>query len=164
MIHLEKVNAKNIWEIIELEVGEAQKKFVAPNSISIAQAYTAIDTGCSAFPFGIYDDKTPVGFLMVGFNEAAMYEIWEEIAPEMLKNTYVLWRLMIDEKYQKKGYGRKAIKLALEFIQTWPCGKAEYCALFFEPENEVAKKLYTSLGFVENGERDGNEVLALLKL
>lgn len=164
MIHLEKINAKNILEIIELEAAEVQKKFVAPNSVSIAQAYTTIDTDCSAFPFGIYDDTKPVGFLMVGFNEAAMYEIWEETAPEMLKNTYVLWRLMIDEKYQKKGYGREAIKLALEFIQSWPCGKAEYCAVFYEPENEVAKKLYASFGFVENGERDGNEVLAVLEL
>lgn len=49
---------------------------------------------------------------------------------------------MIDESHQKKGYGREAIRLALEFIKTFPCGKAEYCWLSYEPENEVARRLY----------------------
>lgn len=164
MIHLEKIDAKNVWDVVDLKVAEPQEEFVASNSESIIDAYTAIGTGCSAFPFGIYDDEVPVGFLMIGFNEAALYRIYGFDAPEVLKNNYSLWRLMIHKDYQKRGYGREAIKLALEFIRTWPCGKAEYCSLSYEPENEVAKKLYASFGFVENGEMDGDEVLAVLKL
>ena len=48
-------------------VEEYQEEFVASNIVSIAQAYTAIGTACSAFPFGIYDGEKAVGFLMIGF-------------------------------------------------------------------------------------------------
>ena len=164
MIRLEKIDAKNIWEIIDLKVKKTQKDFVATNYASIVQAYAAAGSGCSAFPFGIYEGKKPVGFLMIGYNAAAMYEIYETKAPEALKNNYSLWRLMIDKRYQGKGYGKEAMRLALEFIRTWPCGKAEYCELSYEPENVAAKKLYHSFGFYENGETDGGEIVAVLKL
>ena len=61
-------------------------------------------------------------------------------------------------------YGRKAIELALEFIKTFPCGRAEYCWLSYEPDNKVAKNLYESFGFEETGEMDGEEIIAVLKL
>ena len=71
---------------------------------------------------------------------------------------------MIDKRYQKQGYGREAVRLALEFVKTWPRGEAELCETSYNPENEVAKKLYASFGFVENGEFDEDEVVAVLKL
>lgn len=164
MIRLEKLDAKNVWDILELKVARSQKGFVASNDISIVQAYVAQGTGCSAFPFAICRDHKPVGFLMIGYNEAALYELDGEAPPEALKNNYSIWRLMIGKKYQNRGYGREAIRLALEFIRTWPCGKAEYCEISYEPENEVAGALYRSCGFVENGEKDGDETVAVLKL
>ena len=164
MIHLEKIDSQNVWDVLDLKLRREQKEFVAPNDISIIQAYTAIVTGCSAFPFAIYHDKRPVGFLMIGFNEAALYELDEEEAPSALKNNYSLWRLMIDKRYQGRGYGREAIRLALDFVRTWPCGKAELCEVSYEPDNEVAAKLYHSIGFAENGEMDGDEIVAVLKL
>ncbi len=164
MIHLEPIDAKNIWDVLDLKVARAQKGFVASNDISIVQAYVAQGTGCSAFPFAICRDNKPVGFLMVGFNEAALYELDDEEPPASLKGNYSIWRLMIDKKYQNRGYGREAIRLALDFIRTWPCGKAEFCEISFEPENEVAGALYRSCGFAENGEMDGDEIVAVLKL
>ena len=113
-----------------------------------------------AFPFGIYDDDTLVGFVMIGYDKD---DYWDD-APAIANNNYNLWRLMIDKRYQQKGYGRKAIELALEFIRTSPCGKAEYCWLSYEPENKVAKALYESFGFVETGDVDGEELIAVLKL
>jgi len=167
MIRLEKIDARNVWDIIELKVAQGQESFVARNEGSIIEAYTAIGTGCTAFPFGIFDDETPVGFLMIGYNEAAYDRLFadegDEI-PEILQDNYSLWRLMIDEKHQKKGYGKEAVRLALDFMRTWPCGKAEYCVLSYEPENVVAKKLYASLGFEENGDMEGDEIIAVLKL
>ena len=161
MIHLEKVTHKNVWDVTELEIFESQYPFVASNDESLMEAYIAVTSeGAYAYPFGIYNDETLVGFLMIGYNEAGI----EEEAPEILKNNYSLWRLMIDKNHQGKGYGREAVRLALEFIRSWPHGKAEYCALSYEPENEVAKKLYASFGFAENGEIDGDEVVAVLKL
>ena len=101
---------------------------------------------------------------MIGYNEAAFDEIYEDEVPEVLKNNYSIWRLMIDERHQKKGYGKEAVRLALEFIRTWPCGTAEYCVLSYEPENAAAKELYHSFGFEETGEIAGDEAVAILKL
>lgn len=67
------------------------------------EAYTAITGNGYAFPFGIYDDDTPVGFLMVGYDTD---DYWED-APAIANGNYNLWRLMIDKRYQGKGYGRK---------------------------------------------------------
>ncbi|MBR0461716.1 MAG: GNAT family N-acetyltransferase [Erysipelotrichaceae bacterium] len=165
MIHLEKITYMNIWDILDLKVADSQKEFVAENVDSIATAYAALGTECSAFPFGIYDDHTPVGFVMIGFNEAIMYDAFDDVEPpKSLSNNYSIWRLMIDEKYQGKGFGKEAIKLALDFIRTWPCGKSEYCEISYEPENKDAARLYRYFGFEENGEMDGDEIVAVLKL
>lgn len=160
MLKLEKVNGKNVWDILKLRVSEAQKNFVAGNEASIIEAYTAITGNGYAFPFGIYEGDTPVGFLMVGFDTD---DDWED-APSVAKGNYNLWRLMIDQNYQKQGYGKEALRLALEFIRTFPCGEAEFCWLSYEPENEVARRLYHSFGFTETGEMDGEELIAVLRL
>lgn len=160
MIRIEKVTGKNVWDILRLSVKDEQKSFVADNHISIIEAYTSITGGGHAFSFGIYDDKIAVGFLMVGYDTD---DYWEN-PPKIAKNNYNLWRLMIDKKYQHKGYGKTAVRLALDFIKTMPCGKAEYCWLSYEPENTVAKELYHSFGFAETGEMDEEEVIAVLKL
>ena len=164
MVRLERITPENVWDVLDLRVTKEQKNFVASNGVSIIQAYTAIGTECSAFPFAIYRDNRPVGFLMIGYNEAALYVDDDEEPPTALRNNYSLWRLMIDKRYQKRGYGREAIRLALDFVRTWPCGEAEYCEVSYEPENEVAARLYRSFGFVENGEKDGDETVAVLKL
>ena len=160
MIRLEEINGKNVWGILKLEVGENQKNFVAPNDVSIIEAYIAVTHHGKAFPFGIYDGDTPVGFCMIGFGAD---DDWED-APAVAKDNYNLWRFMIDERYQGKGYGRAAMKLIMDYIGSEPCGPAEYCWLSYEPENEKAKALYASFGFRETGEFDGDEAIAVLKL
>lgn len=160
MLRLEKVTGKNVWSILKLSVSQEQESFVAPNDVSIIEAYTAITGNGYAFPFGIYEGETPVGFLMIGFDAD---DCWED-APSIARGNYNLWRLMIDKNYQKKGYGKEAVRLALEFIKTFPCGKADFCWLSYEPENEIASRLYHSFGFAETGEMDGDEIIAVLKL
>ena len=160
MLRLEKINGKNVWDILKLSVNDEQREFVAANDVSIIEAYTTIANNGYAYPFGIYDEDTPVGFVMIGYDKD---DYWDD-APGVADNNYNLWRLMIDKRYQQKGYGRKAIELALEFIKTSPCGKAEYCWLSYEPENKVAKELYESFGFAETGDRDGEELIAVLEL
>ncbi len=160
MLRLEKIHGQNVWDILRLKVAENQRHFVSSNDRSIIEAYTTIAGNGYAFPFGIYDDDTPVGFLMIGFGTD---DYWDD-APPVATDNYNLWRLMIDEKYQNKGYGREAVKLALDFINTLPCGRAEYCWLSYEPENEVARRLYHSFGFEETGEKDCDELIAVLKL
>ncbi len=164
MIRLQKIDAKNVWDVLDLKLKREQKHFVASNEISIVQAYAAIETECRAFPFAVYNDKKVVGFLMVCYNEGAFYEMDGNVPPSALVNNYSICRIMIDKRYQRRGYGRAALLCALDFIRTWPCGKADYCEISYEPDNTVAKTLYASLGFVENGELDGDETVAVLKL
>ena len=160
MLRLEKVNGKNMSDILALRVAKEQEDFVAANEISIIEAYIAETGNGHAFPFGIYENDTPIGFLMIGFDTD---DYWDD-APSIAKGNYNLWRLMIDRKYQNTGYGKGALKLALDFIKSFPCGKAEYCWLSYEPENVVARKMYHSFGFTETGDMDGEEIIAVLKL
>lgn len=159
MIHLEKVTEKNIWELVALEVQEAQRGFVATNTESILEAYCTITSGGVALPYGIYDGDQPVGFLMIGYDCTD----WEG-APKIAAGNYCLWRFMIDKNHQGRGYGKAAMAAALERIRSLPCGPAEYCFLSYEPENTAARALYHSFGFRENGELDGEEIVAILKL
>lgn len=158
-IHLRKVDGKNVWELVELQVREDQREFVASNTVSILEAYTTLAAGGHVLPFGVYDGEAPVGFLMIGYDCTD----WEE-APKIAAGNYCLWRLMIDERYQGQGLGKSAMELALAFIRTMPCGKAERCWLSYEPENAAARTLYQSFGFRETGEMDGREVISALSL
>lgn len=160
MLRIERVNGKNVWELLNLRVREEQTNFVAGNDRSVIEAYIAVAGGGHAFLFGIYAGSVPVGFLMVGYGAD---EDWAD-APAVASKNYSLWRLMIDRRYQRRGYGKEAVRLALDFIRTNPCGKAEYCWLSYHPANEAARALYHSFGFVETGETDGQERIAVLKL
>ncbi len=160
-IHLEKITWDNYEQLCKLRVKKEQDDYVARNNESLIHAYVAISEGQTRpFPFGIYLGKKPVGFVMIGYNG------YEDGDPEFMKNTYFIWRLMIDKKYQGNGYGRQAFQLALDFVRTFPCGPSDLCWLSYEPENEVAKTLYVSFGFVEVPEayKEGDEMPAILKL
>ena len=160
MLKLKKINRNNIEEILKLEVFDNQKSFVATNNSSIIEAYIAITENNDVFTFGIYKGNTPIGFLMIGYDVNSD----GEGAPEIAKGNYNIWRLMVDKKFQGKGFGKKAMNLALEFVNTFPCGTVKYCWLSYEAENDVTRQLYSSFGFVETGEKDGEELIAVLKL
>ena len=159
MITLRKITADNLWDVVALQVGEEQRSFVADNTRSLLEAYVSITNGGVALPFGIYADDTPVGFLMLSYG----CKDWPD-APTIAHDNYSLWRLMIDRRYQGRGYGRASLKAALEYIRTLPCGPATCCWLSYEPENVAAKRLYHSFGFEETGQYDGNEIIAALPL
>lgn len=160
MLSLQRIDGRNVWDILKLKVSKEQQSYVAGNNVSLIEAYISKTENGQIFPFGIYKDDVPVGFLMIGFGTDSS---WDD-APAIAQNNYDLRRLMIDIKYQGRGYGKEALNLALEFIRTFPCGRAEYCWLSYEPENKVARDLYRSFGFVETGEKDGEELIAVLKL
>ncbi|ROR31903.1 diamine N-acetyltransferase [Mobilisporobacter senegalensis] len=156
MISLRKINEENFEECIKLEPKKDQKSFVASNIRSLAQAYVALSNEeCIPMPYAIYENDIMVGFTMLSYNEAA---------EESEENTYWVCRLMVDKQYQGKGYGKEAMKKALDLIKTEPYGNASGVYLSYEPENEIAKKLYASLGFVATGEIEDGEVVAKLTL
>lgn len=160
MVELRKVDYSNIFAILQLDVYSNQHNCVATNSESIAEAYLSLVNNQPVYPFGIYSNNDLVGFIMISYGP----DLDSMNPPKVSHENYCIWRLMIDKRYQRKGYGKQAIKKAIEFIQTWPNGKAKYCYLSYEPKNELAKKLYHELGFMENGETDDGEIVAIYEL
>ncbi len=128
MIHIEPVTRDNIDELIGLSVREDQQSFVSTVADSLAQAYVYSE---DAYPFGIYENDTLVGFIMMGYYE--------------LKSYYTLWKFLIDQKYQNKGYGRKALELGIAYVKDRFNPPDIYTGV--APGNMVAKKLYKSVGF-----------------
>ena len=173
-IHLEKVTFDNAGAIARLRVAKEQRDYVADNNWSLIQAYCTLAEGKPVFPFGIYNGKTPVGFMMLNYvTDWTGYEREAWLSSDAYrfyegKPYYYLWRFMIDRRFQNRGYGREALRQSLDFVRTFPCGEAEYCVLSYEPDNEVAKNFYSSFGFTElNGPgyyEDGDEISAVLKL
>ena len=168
-LHLEKITWDNFEKIINLQVKKEQRAFVARNKDSLVHASIRMtDEKKPVFPFGIYLGKKPVGFLMISY-DVGEDDGTEPSAEWFLRNSYFIWRFMIDRRYQGKGYGREAMELALEFIRTFPAGEATYCWLSYEPHNEVARQLYLSMGFEERTEQfdpddPDDEMPAVLKL
>lgn len=113
------------------------------------------------FTFGIYLGKKPVGFLMIAYDVP-----WAEQYYGFPRGYYYIWRFMIDKRYQGNGYGKQALRLAVDFIKSFPSGKSDYCWLSYEPKNEAARNLYRSFGFEEKKEnwKEEYEIPAVYKL
>ena len=76
-------------------------------------------------------------------------------------NEYWIDRLMIDEKYQKNGFGKIAMEIIIEKIkQDKTQNKIK---LSTDPENIIGRKFYSKLGFEETGEMHDDEVLMILE-
>lgn len=152
MSEIHRVTKDNWRELVRLKVREDQTHFVATNVYSIAEAQFGDDYEghWDLHPFGIYDGDTPVGFLMYGFNF------------EHPKQQAFIIRLMVDEKYQGKGYGRFGMEKMLEIFRA--DDRIRAVGISYEPENEGARKLYASLGFAETGEMIEGETVAVLTL
>ena len=131
-ISLKEITRVNIDEVLALKVDESQKGFVSTNGDSLAQAYVYPKT---AFPFAVYADTEPVGFIMMGYYEVKEY--------------YTLWKFMIDKRYQNRGYGRRALELGIKFLKDKYNVTEIYTGVV--PGNSAAKKLYRSFGFKDTG-------------
>lgn len=151
-LELRPVTVENWNSLIKLKVREDQKNFVASNLYSIAEAQFGFEEGghWNLFPFGLYMQNEPVGFAMTGLNYAHSHF------------QGLIVRLMVDEKYQGRGYGRSAMERILTTFQADQ--SVRVVCITYEPDNDPARKLYASLGFEETGEFMENEVVALLRL
>ena len=144
-MRLEKVTEKTFFPVVKMKISPEQEKFVAPNVMSLAQAWLYDD---AAKPFAILDDNTVVGFMMLDWDEG--------------ERTVGIWRMMIGQAFQRKGYGRSALTEALNMIRE--TRKFDMVHLDYVPGNTVARDLYASLGFRENGEMEGDEMVMTLPL
>lgn len=144
-LKLRKIDESNFIECFNLSLGERQDRFVSHPIRSLAQAYVYYNQ-CT--PFGIYSNDTIVGYVMV------IYDYDEE--------TYNIWHMMIDEKYQGKGYGSIAIKLCIDYIKSKPFGSSNDVILTCNIDNSIAIHIYEKIGFKDTGERDDNELVMKL--
>ena len=101
-VSLREVTADTVRAICNLDPGPGGDRFVAPNAVSIAQAYFEP----AAWFRAIYAGDEPVGFIM--------------LEDDVDNHEYSLWRLMIDHRHQRKGYGRRAVELLIEYVRTRP--------------------------------------------
>jgi len=151
MITLQPITQKNAYAIMRLK---ADENLVANNTKSMAEAFAYwMDKGTPPIVRAIYHEETPVGFVMVDYDAATSFDDADEInnhgAPY-----YYLWRLMIDENHQNKGYGRAAMSLVINEVKTLPLGAANafYTSVVMEEVNPVGANFYLSLGFEKTGE------------
>lgn len=143
-ISLRKVTGDTVRSICDLSVKDNQKSFVAPNAVSIAQAYFYDYAWFRA----IYADDKPVGFVMLSDR------------PELPE--YYLWRFMIDKRYQKKGYGKQAIELLIDYVKSRP--KADVLWTSVIQSKGGPQRFYEKQGFKLTGEYKEGEALMTLDL
>ena len=146
VVSLREITEETVVPICKLSdtLSAAQKKMVAPNAQSIAQAHYSQWAWFRA----IYADETPVGFIM-------LYDNPEEAA-------YFLWRLMIAGPCQGLGYGKKAVQSLIEYVRT-RAGAKELLVSCGEGEASP-EGFYAKLGFKRTGEMWGEEVVMRLAL
>jgi diamine N-acetyltransferase len=146
------VTQENWQSLIKLKVRDGQQDFVSSNVYSIAESQFGFNEEghWDLFPYGLYLNDEPVGFAMTGLN----------INHSRFQG--LILRLMVDERYQGRGYGRQAMKVMTEMFLANEYVRA--VCISYAPENDAARKLYASFGFVETGEMLESEVLAVLQL
>jgi diamine N-acetyltransferase len=143
-IVLRKIDHTNWLECIALQVNDDQKTFVATNVYSLAEA----SFYPTYVPLAIYFDEKMVGFLLYGKD------------PD--DGRYWIPRIMIDKKYQHLGYGKAAMLQLIDLLKNKT--DCQDVSISHEPENHVAEKLYTSLGFRNTGEINNGETVKRLEL
>jgi len=145
-IFFKEIDENNWRECVNLKIKEEQERYLPhPNVVSIAEW----KFNPKWIALGIYTGNEMIGFAMYGVDKG--------------DNTLCLFRFMIDEKYQGKGYGKFALAELLnkmrkenDFNEIW---------LSFHPESIVADRLYSSFGFKQRiiGLEAEDEVFYVLK-
>ena len=141
-VTLREVTAETLRPILALAVAPEQASFVATNAQSIAEAYFHPEAWFRA----VYAGDEPVGFLMLHD---------EHLLPEPReRGFYFLWRLMLDARFQGRGYGRAALNALVQHVRTRP--HAERLVTSCLPGPGSPLPFYLKSGFVETGrELDG---------
>jgi diamine N-acetyltransferase len=146
-VSLREVTAQTVRAVCKLVADPPG--YVAPNSVSIAQAHFHPEAWFRA----VYADDTPVGFVML--EDSAL------LPQTPAEHSVFLWRFMIDAPLKGKGYGRAALRLVIDDLrQRYPALKSFGTSCV--PGPHCPRPFYESLGFVFSGEVvDGEEVLVL---
>ena len=149
IISLIEINKDNWRQICKLSITLTpdQRKCVADNSISIAEAHFSPNAWFRAIAL----NNVPIGFVMVDTDFQA--DVQED------NPCHFLWRLMIGEPWQKKGYGKQALDILCDQFRK-EGHRALYTSCHIEEYGPLG--FYTKYGFVDTGFfEDGEEILRL---
>jgi len=130
-ISINPITEANWEEAANLRISPEQIDFLTPNVYSIAESKFHLEL----VPCAIYAGATMVGFLMY--------------CRDPRDDQYWIYRFMIDERFQGRGYGKTALQQLIEIIRAFP--NAPELNVGFDLENHVAANLYKSAGFIEGG-------------
>ncbi len=147
-VELIKLTNEILHQCLELKVASDQSQYIASNSDSWI---TATENEKVARPFAIFCDGEMVGFTMFAFDED-----YEDPG-----DRYWLWRFMIDEKQQGKGFGTAALNVIIQYFKDHG---ANNIRLSTKETNTRALSLYHRAGFRDTGEMNGDEIVLQLDL
>ena len=128
-----------------LTVALGQEHFIE----TVAECMHEADEISDWEPVCIYDGETLVGFSMYGYMRCEQRSrVWFD-------------RLLIDARFQRRGYGRESVRVLLDRIRQEFPSQDIYISAY--EDNPVAIALYRSFGFCINGERDinGEQIMVL---
>jgi diamine N-acetyltransferase len=149
MVELRPVTETNRAELEALRVSPGQERFVSSVTESLIEAVQ--HPAARAITWGVYVDDRPVGFVMIA----------DEVdAPEYVPQ--YLWKLLIDERYQRRGYGTATLDGIVEYFRSRP-GVTVMRTTATEGEGGPIP-FYERYGFVRTGEMFEGEVMLRLDL
>jgi diamine N-acetyltransferase len=151
-VHLREITPGNRAQVEALTVSEVQSTFVGSVTDSLLEAAETPD----ARPWfrAVYDGDEPVGFVMLSDGITV-------VNPEFL-GPYYLWRLLIDQRYQGRGYGSEALRLAVGYLRTRADARVLITSVAPGPDSDSPLGFYLRQGFRLTGEvHQGERVLEL---
>jgi len=151
-VTLGEITDGNRAAVLALRVAPGQERFVG--SVRQALAHAAEYPQAKPWYKVVIADGMPVGFVMVSWDV-------EPQPPEII-GPWFLWKLLIDERYQSRGYGSEVVRQVAELVRAE--GATELLTSYV-PQHGGPAGFYERLGFVPTGELDGNgEVIVRLVL
>lgn len=149
-ITFREITSDNYSQVLNLKITPEQEaaKFVSPVVRSLADAWFYRDEGI-AYPKAVYEDEDLVGFIM--------YELDTE------EQQVFIWRFLIDQAFQGKGYGRQTIEVVMEMAKEQ--AQITKVVADYVDGNEPMKKILLDLGFEETGfDQEINEHIMVYQL
>ena len=149
MVSLRPLNESNREAVERLRVSPGQEQFVSSVADSLREAADHPDA--HALYWAIYSEETPVGFVMIA----------DEVgSPEYIP--HYLWKLLIDERYQRQGFGTATLDLIVEYFRGRPGVEALNTSAGQGEGSPIA--FYELYGFERTGEVRFGEVMLRLEL
>lgn len=151
-VTLRVIAADNRSAVEELRVAPGQENFVASVRYSIAEA--AATPHAKPWYRAIYAGEIPVGFVMLGDDVPA--------GNPHIPWRYYLWRMLIDARFQGRGYGRAALDLVVGYLRTRPGADALVTSVVAGEGSPMG--FYLRYGFQATGEMFDHEHVLRLPL